>query len=444
MRSFRYIWRLITAFTTKFRLLLVFGALTGIVGFVAITKIFPLLLPGNTERIGLTGRIRPDDLPFEIVSLIGSGLTTLDETGTPRPALAERWQVSEDGKTWTFYLRDGVFWQDGKKVVAQDIKYPFSDVTVETPDERTIIFKLQNSFSPFAGVVSRPVFKRGLLGTGQWRVVGRGLRLTGGFVESISLVNEEKNKKIFKFYPTEERAKLAFKLGSVDKLEGVFSLKPFDTWRNVGVSEIVNTNQYVAVFLNTQDPILAEKGLRQALAYGVDKSALGAPRALSPISPNSWAFNPQVKPYTFDAERARELVGELPKEQRDTLGVKLVTTAVLLDTAETIATDWNEIGVKTEVQVTSAIPGDFQALLAIFDIPRDPDQYSVWHSTQIESQSNITNLVNPRVDKLLEDGRTVLSQAERKNIYLDFQRFLVEESPAVFLYHPITYTVSRK
>lgn len=444
MRSLRYIWRLIVAFIAKFRFLLFFGIVIGLIAFVVITRIFPLLLSGSSERIGLTGRVRPESLPDEIVQYLSDGLTQLDETGAPMPSLAERWEVSEDGKTWTFHLRDNTFWQDGKKVESYDIKYPFTDVTVETPDEKTIIFKLQNSFSPFASVVARPVFKKGLLGTGDWRVVSRGLRLAGTYVQSLTLMDSAKNKKIFKFYPTEERAKLAFKLGSVDRVSGVFSAKPFDAWRNVEIGENINKNEYVGIFLNTKDPLLSEKGLRQALAYGIDKAALGIPRALSPISTNSWAFNPQVKPYIFDVERAKELVKDLPNEQKDALNIKLVTTATLLDKAEMVSSNWNEIGVKTEVQVTSSIPEDFQALLAIFDIPKDPDQYSVWHSTQIEAQSNITKLSNPRIDKLLEDGRTVLSQAERKNIYLDFQRFLVEESPAIFLYHPITYTISRK
>lgn len=442
MFSFRYIWRLVAAFTAKFKFILVGGVLIGIIFFVFVARLSPFITRGQVERIGITGRFRPDNLPFEIVSLIGDGLTEIDETGNVRPDLAESWQVDEEGKVWIFHLKDNLSWQDGKVVVAKDIKYPFSDVTIETPDEKTIVFRLQNPFSPFPSVVSKPTFKNGLLGTGVWRVKGRGLRLSGTYVTSLTLIDKDKNTKVFKFYPTEERAKLAFKLGSVDTLENTFSNKPFDTWRNVEITENIQENQHVVLFINTQDPLLSEKSLRQALAYALDKNALGSPRAISPISPSSWAFNPQVKPYTFDVTHAKELLRELPKEQRDSLVLKLATTPVLLETAEKIASSWNEIGVKTEVQVTSSVPEDFQTLLVILDIPQDPDQYSLWHSTQ--TSSNITRFSNPRIDKLLEDGRIELNQAERKSIYLDFQRFLVEESPAIFLYHPITYTISRK
>ena len=89
----------------------------------------------------------------------------------------------------------------------------------------------------------------------------------------------------------------------------------------------------------------------------------------------------------------------------------------------------------------TSVPVDYDAFLATVDIPKDPDQYSLWHSTQ--ATTNISKYKNPRIDKLLEDGRTELDQDTRKKIYLDFQRFLVEDVPAIFLYHPIFYTISR-
>jgi len=57
---------------------------------------------------------------------------------------------------------------------------------------------------------------------------------------------------------------------------------------------------------------------------------------------------------------------------------------------------------------------------------------------------NLTRLKNPRIDKLLEDGRKSLDLDERRKIYFDFQKYLVEEVPAVFLYYPMTYTINRK
>jgi len=80
-------------------------------------------------------------------------------------------------------------------------------------------------------------------------------------------------------------------------------------------------------------------------------------------------------------------------------------------------------------------------LLSAQDIPIDPDQYIFWHSTQ--ANTNITGLVNAKIDKLLEDGRMEQDQEKRKKIYIDFQKRLVDELPALFLYYPTSYTVTR-
>lgn len=372
--------------------------------------------------------------------MIGDGLTSINENGTVEPNLAASWESVDKGKTWAFRLKDGVVWQDGKPVVSRDVVYGFSDVAIERPDDKTIIFQLQNPFSPFPSVVARPTFRKGLLGTGQWKVTRA--TISGNYVQQLVLVNKNRDKKIYKFYPTEDRAKLAFKLGAVDILLGIFNPQPFESWKTVELKGESNTNQYVAVFFNTEDKLLSDKSLRQALAYAINKEEFGATRAYGPLSPNSWAYNPQVKPYNYDAARAKELIDELDSELKENLSVKLVSTASLLSAAEKIAKSWEAVGVKTQLQVSSAVPSEYQALLAIYDIPQDPDQYAIWHSTQ--GTTNISNYKNPRIDKLLEDGRAELNMEERKKIYLDFQRFLVEDSPAAFLYHPVSYAVTRK
>jgi len=433
MKNIRYTLRLISTFFSKFKALIILGILGGVAMSFAINLVIPALGNKSTIRIGLTGRFTATTLPSEILNLIGNGLTQIDEKGDVIPNLADSWQSPDKGKTWLFHLREGVNWQDGKPVTANDINYQFSDLSVEKPDQNTLVYKLEHPYSAFPSVVSKPVFKKGLLGTGEWRV--KKISLAGDYVTSLTIINNQKEKQIYKFYPTEERTKLAFKLGGVDKISQIHNPKPLDSWKKIKISKDVSMGEYVALFFNTQDPSLSDKTIRQALAYGIDKDILGELRAISPISIDSWAYNPQVKPYNFDQQRAT-------KDIKEGLTINLSTSAILLPIAEKIAKNWEGIGVKTNVEVFSTIPNNYQALLVIFDIPEDPDQYPVWHSTQ--TNSNISKYSNPRIDKLLEDGRTELNLEERKKIYLDFQRFLVEDSPAVFLYYPTTYTISRK
>jgi len=393
-------------------------------------------------RVGITGRYHTDDLPEIILQDISEGLTKIDDAGQVTAGLAKSWETNDNGKTWIFHLDENKFWQDGKKVSSETVQYSFENVPIERPDSSTLVFRLESPFAPFPSVVAKSTFKKGLLGTGEWRVVN--LSLVGSYVERLSLVNKNGDKKVVKFYPTEERVKLAFKLGEVDAIYDLIDPKPFDKWGVVKLSQIPDLGRYVAVFFNTKVGLLGNKDFRQALSYATDKEILGYERAISPLSPLSWAYNPQVKPYSFDQERARELIKDmdLPKEQKENLSVKLTTTPVLLEIAEKIAGNWGEVGVKTTLQVTSNLPTEYEAFLAIYDIPSDPDQYSTWHSTQLET--NITKYSNPRIDKLLEDGRLELDQEKRKAIYFDFQRFLLEDAPVIFLYHPISFSVQRE
>ena len=113
-----------------------------------------------------------------------------------------------------------------------------------------------------------------------------------------------------------------------------------------------------------------------------------------------------------------------------------------METAQAIADSWTALGIHTQVRVENSVPSSFQVLLAAQELPPDPDQYPFWHSTQ--TQTNVTGYdTNVKIDKLLEDGRQELDQEQRKKIYADFQRRLVEDVPAVFLYYPQTYTVRR-
>lgn len=438
--SLRYSLKLIQAFILRFKALILIGILIGILFALTLRFVFlPILSTGEKERIGLMGKYRIDSLPKEVLSLISFGLTRITPDGSFEPMLAKSWETPDKGKTWIFHLDDKFSWQDGTKVKSSDISYSFSDVNIEKPDEKTIIFKLKNPFSPFPGVVSKPIFKKGLLGLGDWKV--KKVSISGGYVEEVVLVDQKKNQKIYKFYPTEEKLKLAFKLGQVDILENVFSSEPFDKWNSLNIKKQVDNKEIVTIFFNTTDKYLSEKVIRQALYYAIDRSKLSQNKAVSPIYPESWAFNPLVKPYDYDPERAKSLIRSLPEQSKEGMEIKLTTTPILLNVAEKIVKMWQEIGLNAQVQVLPTIPDDYQALLVIFEPPSDPDQYSIWHTTQ--TATNYSRYKNPRIDALLEEGRSKLDLEERRKVYLDFQRFLLEDAPAAFLYYPEVYTISR-
>lgn len=441
MLNLRYILRLVSAFLARFKVLIIAGVLIGVLFFFLLKFLIPVLSTSSTLKVGLTGRFTTSTLSNNILEIISKGLTKIDAGGNVEPDIASSWETTDKGKTWIFKINDGIFWQDGKKVTSSTISYAFSDVTISYPDENTIEFKLQNAYSAFPTVVSKPTFKKGLMGVGDWQV--KNLSMSGNYVEQITLQDKTGKKIIYKFYPTEERTKLAFEMGEVDTLEDIMDPSPFTDWSRVKITKNINTGLYVAVFFNTQDKLLAEKNIRQALSYAIDKNKLDGKRAISPISIDSWAYNSQVKPYTYDPKKAKEMIDEYKTSSKiENLEISLSIPPILLSQGEMIAKDWEAAGVKVNLHVMSGLPTEYQSLLAIYDIPEDPDQYSIWHSTQ--TSTNITKYQNPRIDKLLEDGRSQIDLTERKKTYLDFQRFLVEDSPAVFLYYPASYIISRR
>src|SRR4030042_1430042 len=439
MRTLRYFLRFSLAFLKKFKGLLFLSSILGISIFLILWFLIPRITSDKKVVIGVYGRFQVDTLPNDITNFISKGLTKADSSGLPEPNLASSWDTPDKGKTWVFHLRSDILWHDNKKLISSNINYNFSDVTIEHPDDYTIIFKLNEPYVPFPLIVSRPIFKKGLLGTGDWKVTK--ISVIGEYVQKL-ILKKGKEEIIYKFYPTEEQQKFSYKMGEVDRIINLSNITPFDSWNNSLVYDKLNFNQTAVIFFNTQDSLLSEKNIRQALSYAIDKEALGKDRSISPVSSSSFAFNSQVKRYNYDPVRAKEIINDLPKEAKMNLTLKLVSTPALLTVAEKVADNWKNVGIDTQVLVTSVVPSDYQAYLTIYDIPYDPDQYFLWHSTK--THTNITNYKNPRIDKLLEDGRFELNIEERKNIYLDFQRFLMEDSPASFLYYPVWYDIARK
>lgn len=435
IKKTRFLIRLLSAFWQKQKKLIIVSSLLGILSFLYFPKIIRWLVISQTQRIGMVGKFTTVDLPLEIQRLISDGLTCLEEDGSPSPCLAASWEVGNEGKEYIFTLQDNLLWQDGKPVKAADINYNFSDVATQIIDDKKIKFILKEPFSPFPVIVSKPIFKKGMVGTGKYKI--KSIKKNGQIIEKLNLTPN----LTFRFYPTETAARTAFKLGEVDILTQLSSPGELETWKEIKISSEVKYNRFVAIFFNTQNKKFTDKSVRQALAYAIKDH--WQPPALNSISPRSWAYNPEVKPYEFDLENAKKLLKKsTTDEQTQPLTeIELATVPSLISVAEAIKSDWEELGIKTKIKIISSLDEEFETLLVSQEVPPDPDQYNLWHSTQI---TNISGYKSPKIDKLLEDGRKTLDPQKRKDIYYDFQRSLVEDTPAIFLFHPTLYTISRK
>jgi len=434
----RYYWLTKIFFQRHSRLILKTTVLALIFSFLAIFFVRYLPAPRHTTRVGLVGKFTFETLPVAIQRLVSTGLVTIDDQGNPQPSLAKSWQIKNDGKEYIFFLNDKIKWHDHSSVKPTDITYNFREVSV-TYGDNTVIFDLKEPFSPFFNAVTKPILKDGKLGTGEFQIIKS--NSSSNVLQSLSLASVTQ-KLIYKFYPTESSALTAYKLGEVDRLENISYLPPdvLSEKRNL-VEPNLDTSRIAVVFFNNNDVLLSSKSTRQGLAYAIEDKSFGFTRALSPVQKDSWAYNSLVKTYDFDPEKARTL---FTTDVQDLTGTKLElkTTLQYLDQAESIASSWRAVlGIQVSVKVVTNIDNNYQALLADYAPPTDPDQYTIWHSTQ---STNFTHYANLKVDKLLEDGRRTLDKKLRLELYQDFQRFLLEDCPAVFLYNTSGFNLSRQ
>lgn len=441
-KKLRFLFLFLTAVIKKQYRMVVLGLALGVAGFFILPKIVILIpLPQREVKVGLVGQYTVNDLPEEVLNDISLGLTTVSTKGEAISALAESWQISEDGKTYTFKLKnEDIFWHDKQKFNPGDVNYNFKDVSFSV-NGSTITFNLKEPYAPFPVILSKPLFRKGLIGLGQYKV--KKIDHNGKFVKNILLVPVTDNslpRKVYRFYTTEKDLKTGFDLGEVNTIANLFDLAGLATGPKVKVAKQVMKNAFLGVFFNTAKTPFSDKAFRQALSYAIPKETDDKKRAIGPINPFSWAYNPDVKPYKLDLANAKKLL-ESEKEGLKNLNIKIQTFPQYESTANLVRDSWKELGISSEVQITNYVPEDFDVLVLAREIPQDPDQYYFWHSTQA---GNLANFKSPRIDKLLEDGRKIADKTERENIYFDFQRFLVEDSPIVFLNHPEVYTVTRE
>jgi len=406
----------------------------------------PKIPIGEKESVGMVGAYTIREIPMPIQLEISQGLTLISEDGTAKPGLAKSWKIKDEGKVYEFYLKDNIRFTDGSKFTSNTIDYLFSNVEIKRTNPLTITFKLKESYSPFLITASQPIFKKGFVGTGRYKV--KDIKLNGEFIKSITLIsaNNPFKTKTYYFYPSQEALKIAFALGEVSKAIGLldtnFQNTRLQSFKNVKASKKTNHQRIATLFYNTRDGVLSDTKLRNALTYSIPDSFEEGERNYSPFPHNSWAYSQGVNERKQDIVRARELLSQsLTATKSGELAISLKTLQRYENTAKEIMGIWKTVGVKAEIEVVESVPETFQVFLGDFRVPRDPDQYVLWHKDQ---ENNITRYNNLRIDKLLEDGRKTSDLSERKKIYADFEKYLLADSPASFLYSPYEYEIERR
>jgi peptide/nickel transport system substrate-binding protein len=465
---------------------------------------------GGTYVEGMTGapsRIDPlfanqNAVDASLASLLFSGLTRLDDKGQPFPDLAEGWDISADGRTYTFRLRHGVVWHDGAPFTADDVVFTYglarspqlraqpplaqalAGATVTKVDAVTLKIELAQPYAPLLAYLSFGILPQHILASVQPGAVfdsDFNLKPIGTGPYKLDQLSPERavmtaNAAYHLAQPYIQRLEVRFfrddgaLMSAVrDKaVDGAFFASGVNTGdyqylqarKDLQMASLTS-GEVTFVYFNVGAPLFQDRRVRQALTYALDRDAIvgealagRGPRADSPIPDGTWAFTATMGRYGTDAGVAAALLddagwrpgpGGVRTKGGATLSFTLSTNndPVRVAVAQAIAAKWKGLGVDVKIEAggtTTLVrdllePRSYQAALFAYKSDADPDPYPAWHSSQArQSGRNISQLSDPRFDKLLEDARQMPDQARRADLYRQFQELFAQEVPAIPLY----------
>ncbi len=446
-----------------------------------------------------------NDIDADLVSLTFSSLLKTNEKGNLENDLAESYEISEDKLTYTFHIKQDVKWHDGENLTTDDIIYTiktiqddnyysplianWKGVRTEKVDDYTMRFILKNVYSPFLNNLTFGILPQHLweqISANEFPLSELNFQPVGSGPYKFKNLKKDKNGKIISmtleknydfygqkphikkitlmFYQNESDAISAFNRKEV---EGINYLSPENLNKivdldNKNVSRL-NIPRYYAVFFNqTQSKALADKTVRLALAYAVNKDDLVSEilknegqKVETPIPSQLLGYNPNTKIYNFDKEYAKTLLdgagwidnnGDGIREKgEEKLEFTLVATnwTYIAATATELQAMWKEIGAEVKIETAENIQDDYiksrayQSILFGEILSYDPDPFAFWHSSQKKDPGlNLALYDNSDADKILEEARKETDPNIRAQKYQEFQNLVIEDIPAIFLYSP--------
>ncbi|MEK7637474.1 MAG: peptide ABC transporter substrate-binding protein [Patescibacteria group bacterium] len=444
---------------------------------------------------------RPFTADTELSRLLFRGLLRVDERSQIVPDLAQSVTVSSDGKTYTAVLRPNLKWSDGQPLTADDVRYTFetiadsgyqspnqglfANLTVASPDSRTVVFTIPEANEPF-----RSVLTLGLLPAKLWqdqtpqtfplaelnvKPVGNGpfkfqsvTKDRNGNVKAFTFVQNKLfagprprlDKINVKFYPDANSALDALKSNAVDSFGGLDAANSDQVKKYRTVTPFALSQLTGVFFSQKTNPALKVKEVRQALAMAVDRPALirqafhgvGRP-ADGPLLPGQPAYRDDIKRFGFSVDQANALLdqagwkrGDNGLRQKGGAALKFALTTVddptYVVASQALAQAWRVIGADVEVKTVAPDriqkdiirPRQYDALLFGQISNPDGDPYSLWHSSQQRDAGfALAVAFIKKVDQALAAARTATDAKTHDDALRDFQAIIADEVPAIIL-----------
>ncbi len=419
---------------------------------------------------------------FHVTEHIYSMLVRLKPDLTVEPDLAEKWDISADGKTYTFTLRKGVKFHSGKPLVAADVKYTFDRLvdkataspnatllapaeSVAAPNETTVVITLKtadasfltNLVAPATAIINKDaVDKYGDLtknadGTGPFK-----------FKEYVpnTRVVLERNPEYFEAgkpyvdgiemtIASDDTARTAaVKTGTVDFIEyaPLKDMPSLKTDTSLSLAGDQNTNIRFVGLNVTRKPYNDLK-VRQAIALAVDREAVLGPAVFGFGTPTLEIFPPGywaglgTKPPNADIAKAKQMLADAgyPSGFNTTI-LSWSQYSFLSNAAVVFQEQLKQIGINADINleenaafIKDYLDNNFDLTVSGTSAYVDPNDI-YFRNFGTGQPSNAVRYSNPKADELIAAGVATTDQAKRKQVYQQLQQLLLDEAPWINLY----------
>lgn len=454
-----------------------------------------LVFAMNTDVQSLDPQIQNDTTSEQVVKMLYNTLLKFEDDGTVVGDLAESWSVSEDKLTWTFNLKQGVKFHNGKELTSADVKATFDRAlnaeagglrtteiikmftSVEAPDPYTVTITTDAPYGPMEslmcnmslGIMDADYIEQygldlgtsaeGENGTGPFKVVSweRDQEIVVERFDEYFDTPAKLQTVVYTIIPEAASRVIALETGEVDVID-----KPTDEdlarleadTENFTVLRKPTISQRLFRF-GCNDPIISNTKVRQAIVYAIDRQAIidalftgsGYP-STAPLAPVTFGYS-DLGEIEQDLELAKSLLAEAGYP--DGFDTKIITTERYqngIELAEIISQQLAEIGINAEIEVWewSALSASWNGITADeFDQPifimgagpsmRDADGGLRGLYTTSETGLNDRNYgfySNAEVDSLIEQGMQETDQQKRVEIYKEAMEILYREDPVAF------------
>lgn len=440
----------------------------------------------------------------DVGAKILEGLVWIDRGYTPQPSLATRWEVGENGLAYTFHLRPGVLWHDGKPFDAADVVFTFEQVlakyhprtgamlkrvgaTLSAPDAATVVIRLARPYAPFLQqltVFDAPILPRHLYeGTdipanpANQRPIG-----TGPFVftswERGSSLHLARNPHywaapkplldglIFQIVPQPANRANAVQSGDADEIVDFYMPKPDEVrlLKDPSLQHRQGVNIPAIYFLtfNTTRAPFDTPAARQAVAFALDRPRMVAQAMNGLATPGAGAFGDGFG-WIDDRRGYANLYPFNPGRARSQLGTVTATPHLLYDaarpqmiaTAQIVRENLHAIGLDIVLEPLERsvlndkvfTKRDFDLTLQSYFSAGDPAiGYHRLYLTETgrPQLTNPSGYSNPVVDQVLGEAATAPDQAERAALYRRAEDILDVDLPSLVLFDEKTADFATK